>query len=123
MAWERWEPVIACCGLDCANECGIHRCPQDPALAEEHVKWLQGRGFADAVPEWFHCGTCFGPMAEHWSADCPIRSCCVETHGLQSCGRCAEFPCPQLSQRAASSARYAHALSRLEEMKAAAGQM
>ena len=105
MPWERWEPMIAVCGLDCANECGIYRCPHDPELADEHARSFRENGFPDAEPGWFHCGGCRGDRSQHWSADCTILNCCVGTRHLQSCSQCGEFPCHNLEAWASKGER------------------
>ncbi|MFA4985495.1 MAG: DUF3795 domain-containing protein [Candidatus Brocadiia bacterium] len=111
-------PIIATCGLDCANECGIYRCPEDPEILQNHIDWFVSEGCKreDIDPAGLRCGTCHGAKADHWSADCGILACATDKH-VKHCHQCAEFPCAMLGQWAAQSPRYARALARLQAMK------
>ncbi len=72
------EPMIAVCGLDCANECGIFHAPHDPELAQRLTEHFRSQEHTDAQPDWFHCDGCRGDRLKHWSANCWILKCCVD---------------------------------------------
>jgi hypothetical protein len=110
------KPMIAACGLDCANECGIFRAPRDPSVAQGLAEHFRSQGYSDAEPGWFHCDGCKGDRTKHWSADCWILKCCVDDKGLEYCSQCADFPCRKLEDWAAQGNRYARALDRLKSM-------
>ncbi len=107
--------AIAVCGLDCA-ECDIFQAARDPALAERLVERFKARGRTDATPAWFQCQGCRGDRARCWSDDCWIWQCCVAGRQLDSCARCADFPCSKLAGWAAGSARYTRALECLRAL-------
>ena len=114
---EKKNPIIAACGLDCTNECGIYRCPQNSQLLQKHIDWFISMGWKekDIKPESFRCGTCFGQLAEHWSPECDILAC-VKEKGLRYCSQCGDFPCDRLKKWAKGSPRYENALKRLHVM-------
>ena len=87
---KKHEPMIAVCGLDCVNECGL----------------LYKR-----------CDGCRGDRAKHWSASCWILKCCVDDKGLEFCNKCEDFPCQKLEEWAGKSSRYTVALNRLKDMQ------
>lgn len=117
---EPHAPLIAICGLDCANECDIYRAAHDPAVARRLVERFQARGRADSEAEWFQCQGCRGDRSKCWSGDCWIWQCCAGERRLASCAQCAEFPCARLAAWAAGSERYTRALERLKGMAAGA---
>jgi hypothetical protein len=114
------EPDIAICGIDCANEWGIRRCPEDAELRQKHVDWFVSMGWKleDIDPSGFKCGTCRGPREEHWSPDCELLKCAT-SKGHNSCSDCGEFPCGKLTEFASKSPRYAKAVDRLRGIKQA----
>jgi hypothetical protein len=109
--------MLSPCGLEC-NTCRIHLAPGDPAIAKELTQWFRDNGHPDAVPEWFHCGGCPGDRIDHWSPDCRILECCVDTHRLRSCSECTSLPCELLQVRAGQAPKYQAALDRLLQAKA-----
>jgi hypothetical protein len=111
------EPMIAVCGLDCANECGIFHAPHDPELALRLTEHFRSQGYTDAQPDWFHCDGCRGDRTKHWSANCWILKCCVDDKGLEFCNQCEDFPCQRLEEWAGKNGRYTVALNRLKEGK------
>ncbi len=42
------------------------------------------------------CRGCVQMDKPFWGGECMVKSCC-EDRGLDHCGLCQEFPCPQLS--------------------------
>lgn len=42
------------------------------------------------------CSGCIQMDKPFWGGECLVKSCC-EKHGLDHCGKCAEFPCNMLS--------------------------
>ncbi|MDZ7816463.1 MAG: DUF3795 domain-containing protein [Planctomycetota bacterium] len=120
---DKRDPIIAACGMDCANECGIYRCPEDPGLLQKHIDWFKAMGWneKDIKPESFRCGTCFGEINCHWSPDCEILAC-AKDKGVRYCNQCPEFPCDMLTQWAKGSPRYEDALRRLHFMNGTQSQ-
>ena len=62
-------PTIGCCGIDC----GL--CPRFYTAGDSRCPGCGGEGF-DAV-----------------HPPCAVNKCCVDKHGLEICGQCAEYPC------------------------------
>ena len=66
-------PTIGACGLDC----GL--CPSFHRDSKSRCPGCCGAGFWDAHPS------------------CGLLTCCVKTHGLETCGQCNEFEfCPRV---------------------------
>ncbi|MFA5138113.1 MAG: DUF3795 domain-containing protein [Elusimicrobiota bacterium] len=91
-------PERAYCGLDCAA-CDAFLATQadDNTRREETArKWSEKYG-ADIKPSDIECTGCKdqeGPWFKHCS-ECKVRSCANE-RGLDNCGRCESYPCPNL---------------------------
>jgi hypothetical protein len=93
------EPMIALCGLDCAQ------CPALLAtLADDRVKaqetaelWKRQFGL-DLTVDQLWCDGCLAPgrKSAH-CAECKIRACALERH-LSTCAPCDEYPCRLLSE-------------------------
>ncbi len=70
------HPTIAACGLDC----GL--CPRYYTAGKSRCPGCAGPGF----------------FAKHPS--CSFVTCCVRDRHLETCGECAEFPCPKFRSQA-----------------------
>jgi hypothetical protein len=110
------ERMIAVCGLDC-TDCDMREATTNPQLQRRHADWFRQELGQDVKPEDIHCAGCKGDRSMHWSADCWILQCCVDSRGLEFCSECDEFPCPRLEEWAKGSMRYGRALDRLRAMK------
>lgn len=117
------EDMMAACGLDCQG-CTIRRAPEDPKAAEELVIWLKERkllaaheGLAEVLERKMYCCGCLGDRASHWSPDCWILVCCVDTRRLKNCSQCSEFPCGRLEEWAKGDEGYERALERLKRLR------
>lgn len=116
----------AVCGLDC-GACEIRRLPFDPEAADRAVTWYRSMGWlkedegvSEALARSMYCKGCLGDRAVHWSADCWILKCCVDTKGLKSCSACESFPCGRLTEWSKQDASYGRAYERLFALRAAA---
>lgn len=120
------ENMIAICGIDC-TDCPLLRASHGDIKAAEHLAaWWKSEGWlsedegAEAVLKGGpHCLGCRGDRSTHWSANCWILECCVDSKGLESCHVCDEFACDKLVEWAAQNDRYTAALNRLHHMKQA----
>ncbi len=115
--------MIAACGIDC-EPCPIRRMIFDDDAAKEVIAWFHERGFLkseegldEAIKRNMYCCGCFGDRDRHWSPDCEILNCCVDTKHLNNCSECDEFPCNRLTDRAQNNARYDEALERLKSLR------
>lgn len=114
---------IAVCGLDCKN-CDIRRVPFDPEAVQRVVVWFrqmewlkEDEGISEVIERSMYCKGCRGDRSIHWSADCWILKCCVDSKGLEYCYQCDNFPCKQLVDWAKKSTDYTEALKRLKRIK------
>jgi putative nucleotidyltransferase with HDIG domain len=107
--------MIAVCGLLC-SECDIRKAASDPETAQRIADWFQEERSVEVDPSDVHCDGCRGERERHWSPECWILTCCVDTRGLDRCSECEDFPCEGLRDWAATSTRYADALERLKKM-------
>ena len=116
---EREKPMIAACGLDCGG-CDMREAAKNPQMQREFSEWFQRKLGMRVKPEDIHCMGCKGDRSKHWSPDCEILLCCVDSKGLEYCFQCEAFPCDRLTEWAKGSERYGKALDRLHAMKKAA---
>jgi hypothetical protein len=114
--------MIAACGLDCGS-CSIRRYPFDERAAAEAIPWYRkmgwlqdGEGVAEAIERKLACNGCHGDRTAHWSADCWILQCCVDSKRLRHCSECPGFPCERLVAWSNSDDSYGRAFARLSEM-------
>lgn len=107
--------MIAVCGLFCA-ECDIYKAVSDRVTAQRVADWFKTERGVDAAAEHVRCDGCKGGREKHWSPDCWILKCCVDSRGLEYCCACADFPCQGPRDWAANSPRYAEAVERLKRM-------
>jgi len=68
-------PTIGCCGIGC----GL--CPRF---------YTEGKS---------RCPGCGGDDFESQHPSCSIKTCCIDKHGLEVCGQCAEFPCKKYTDK------------------------
>lgn len=108
--------MIAVCGLDCGG-CDIRLATNDPKVAQQIVDWFKKERNEEVKIKDVRCLGCRGDRTRHWSADCWILQCCVDTKGLEFCYECDEFPCEKLEQWAKTGKGYEAALNRLKEMR------
>jgi hypothetical protein len=121
---ENNEQWIAACGLDC-GDCDIRMVPLDAGAAQRAVAWFkemgwlqESEGVREVLERSMYCNGCHGDRSVHWSADCWILQCCVDEHGLLHCSECGDFACERLVEWAGQNEGYAHALERLQGMRA-----
>ena len=69
------HPTIGCCGIDC----GL--CP---------------RFYTEGISR---CPGCGGEGFEKKHPPCSLKTCCIEKHGLEACGLCADYPCKRYENR------------------------
>lgn len=105
--------LIACCGLDCGL-CQLRKAAGHPGVQRQLARWFADNLKIEVEPERVRCSGCHGSRAEHWNPDCWILNCCSDEHGRRYCSECPEFPCRQLRDWAAQSARFSAALAWLE---------
>ena len=117
------EEMMAACGLDCKG-CAIRRAPEDPEAAEELIRWLKalkllapGEGLAEVIEKKMYCRGCLADRSLHWSPDCWILICCVDTRGHENCSQCEEFPCRRLEEWAGGDEGYGKALEKLKRLR------
>ncbi len=110
------NPMIAPCGIDCA-ECEIYKAANDPRLAEETARQWRANGLKKADASWFVCQGCRVDRTKCWTEDCGIYACCVEDRKLDSCSNCSDFACDQLQKWAEESPNHAAAVERLKGMR------
>lgn len=118
------EVKMAACGLECLT-CSLRLAPYDSSSAQVVVAWFrrqgwlaEGEGMEQVLERRMYCTGCHGCRDTHWSADCWILACCVDSHGHDHCGQCEEFPCGRLEEWAQGSGSYAAALARLRSLRA-----
>jgi hypothetical protein len=113
---------IAVCGIGC-ELCDIRRAPEDPAAAQRIVAWYKkegwlkdNEGIKEVVERSMYCNGCKSDRSVHWSPDCEILQCCVDTKGHQFCSACSDFVCERLEKWAHQNEHYREALNRLKIM-------
>jgi len=108
--------MVAVCGLEC-HKCDIFQAVNDPQIAKKVADWFKKERNEEVKLEDIHCLGCRGDRSKHWSPDCWILKCCVDTKGLQFCYQCEQFPCEKLIQWSNGGERYKQALDRLKAMR------
>jgi hypothetical protein len=109
------NPFIAACGIDC-KKCDIYKSSSDLLLAKSLADWFHTVRKIDVDPVEIKCQGCMGSRTSHWSPDCWILKCCVDTKGLKHCNECNEFPCERLEKWAKSDIGYMRALEYLKSL-------
>ena len=101
------KPRLAACGVDC-SECGLKNAGHDLSAAAGCVDWFRERGWiaadgdARAVQaavqnQQPYCDGCWGESGWCGCGRKDFRLCCNE-QGIQHCGQCSTFPCPEYSE-------------------------
>jgi hypothetical protein len=115
--------MVAACGLLC-GPCEIRKMPFDAEAAEVTIDWYRKMGWLketegvkEAVERGMVCTGCKGNRSTHWSADCWILKCCVDTKGLEHCDQCTDFPCAALNEWSEKDESYSAAMKNLIEMR------
>ncbi|MHA1258522.1 MAG: DUF3795 domain-containing protein [Candidatus Heimdallarchaeaceae archaeon] len=116
---------IAVCGLKCSS-CDIYLVDKNESKAENILGWFKKEGWRPetlTVQEFMEEGAlCEGcrtdpTIGKHWSANCDLRSCCIEEKQLNSCHQCDEFVCDQLDLWSKENKVYTKALDKLMQLK------
>ncbi len=115
--------MMGACGLAC-DTCELRTYPANPEAAQTVLSWFrsqgwlaEGEGLCKALSRGMVCTGCHGSRETHWSADCWILQCAVDTHGLADCSACAAFPCERLVTWAGTDESYGRALERLRALR------
>ena len=87
------------CGMDCTS-CPIPTIHTDIASAQHWVNQFQAwnlighdEGAQEILAHGPYCEGCYGDRPTHWSPECWILACCIDTKHLDTCAECADFPC------------------------------
>jgi hypothetical protein len=94
------DRMIGSCGIVC-TECPayIARRTGDDGLREHTAaEWSKQYG-ADIPPEAVDCDGCLasdGVQIGH-CAECEIRACSQQTHDVENCGLCGDYPCDRIT--------------------------
>ena len=91
-------PMIAYCGLDCA-ECEAYIATQNEdydALVGLAQKWGENHG-TYYRPQDIECGGCRSDRLNEYCNTCGVRGCGL-SHGFETCADCRDYPCDKLSQ-------------------------
>ncbi len=117
------DKEIAACGLIC-SDCSIYKASEDEECAEKVKDWFVEMGWVEkdiSLEEFMdrgpYCLGCHGPREKHWSPDCWIKNCCIDSKGLENCSRCEEFPCKGLEEWADEDVEYTAALENLKRLR------
>ena len=113
---KKENKMIAVCGLICSR-CDILEATNDKKIAQAIADWFKKEKNIEVKIEDIHCSGCKGSRAKHWSPDCWILKCCVDTKGLDFCYQCEDFPCEKLENWSKESKEYKEALEQLKGMK------
>ena len=92
---KKENKIIAVCGLICSRYY-ILEATNDKKITQEIADWFNKEKNMDLKIEDIHCSGCKGNRAKHWSPDCGILQCCVDTKGLDFCFQYENFPCEKL---------------------------
>ncbi|MEN8208950.1 MAG: DUF3795 domain-containing protein [Candidatus Fermentibacteria bacterium] len=93
--------IVGSCGIIC-TECPayIAHCTDDQKLREKTAKeWSKMYGAVIEAAD-INCVGCLaaeGVQISHCS-ECDIRSCSQQTHHLDNCGLCDEYPCERIEK-------------------------
>lgn len=90
---------LGACGIYC-KRCDIHLAgvTGDRASQEKIARWIEANCDAQCGPDQIHCGGCWGPDDEHWSADCRVLIC-ARKRGVRLCTDCSDYEgCETLKQ-------------------------
>ena len=89
------NPLIAYCGLDCAN-CDARRATVsgDETLRVRTAQCWSELNHVPITPEMINCLGCrtVGPKTVYCESMCPIRQC-ARSRELETCGDCPEMEC------------------------------
>lgn len=110
---DKSNQFIGACGIDCST-CDIFEASSEPAIARKIADWFKTTMNQEIKPEDIFCEGCKGDRNRHWSADCWILKCCVDTKGLEHCNQCDEFLCDRLEKWALTDVGYMSALEYLK---------
>ena len=93
--------IIGSCGITCTKcPAYIAKRTDDRALRKSTAKeWSQQFG-TEIPPEEINCDGCFasdGVQISH-CAECEIRRCSQQTHEIDNCGLCGEYPCGTIGE-------------------------
>jgi len=98
---RRWKMgrIVGSCGIICTD------CPayialrtDDQALRESTSKEWSAQFGAEIPPSEINCDGCHaidGVQVSH-CAECEIRRCSQQTHGVENCGLCDDYPCQRI---------------------------
>jgi hypothetical protein len=96
---EMTEKMIAYCGLVCTECPGFLAArANDVALAQKTAaEWSAMFGHEVKVEDVWCDGCLVGGKKCAHCGECQIRAC-GKARGVESCARCADYPCPQLER-------------------------
>jgi len=116
------DVMMAACGLLC-GDCHIRKMPFDDEAARITIDWYREMGWLtkdegvkEAVEKNMICTGCYGDRSAHWSPECWILKCCVDTKGLKHCHQCTDFPCEKLEEWSKQNDGYTKAFERLKQL-------
>jgi hypothetical protein len=109
--------LLGPCGIYCGT-CDIRvAClAADRATQQRIADWLKEHHDMDVAAGAIRCGGCWGPVDEHWSADCKVLAC-ARARGVRVCSDCDEYPGCETLEAFYQGGDYRSARSTLERIR------